>query len=74
VKPTCKISVNFNVDLPGRDQERDFSKAMERLQAMASEMSKSKLRELRMIGRLLQKRVNEVKKSSPKGIMEKHRG
>ena len=74
MKPTCKISVNFNVDLPGRDQGRDFSKAMERLQAMASEMSKSKLRELRMIGRLLQKRVDEVKKSSPKGIMEKHRG
>jgi len=65
VKPTCKIAVNFNVDLPGRDQERDFSKAMERLQAMASEMSRSKLKELRMIGRLLQKRVDEVKKSSP---------
>lgn len=72
MKPTCKVAVNFNVDLPGRDQERDFRKAMERLQAMASEMSKSKLRELRMIGRLLQKRVDEVKKSSPKGIMEKH--
>ena len=71
---TCKIAVNFNVDLPGRDQERDFRKAMERLQAMASEMSRSKLKELRMIGRLLQKRVDEVKKSSPKGIMEKHRG
>jgi len=62
---TCKIAVNFNVDLPGRDQERDFRKAMERLQAMASEMSRSKLKELRMIGRLLQKRVDEVKKSSP---------
>jgi hypothetical protein len=65
VTPTCKIAVNFNVDLPGRDQERDFNKAMERLQAMASELSKSKLRELRMIGRLLQKRVDEVKKTSP---------
>ena len=65
MKPTCKIAVNFNVDLPGRDQERDFRKAMERLQAMASEMSRSKLKELRMIGRLLQKRVDEVKKSSP---------
>lgn len=65
MNPTCKITVNFNVDLPGRDHERDFNKAMERLQAMASELSKSKLRELRMIGRLLQKRVDEVKKTSP---------
>jgi GTP cyclohydrolase FolE2 len=65
MKESCKITINLNADLPGKDQGRDFSKAMERLQAMASEMSRSKLRELRMIGRLLQKRVDEVKKSSP---------